>query len=306
MISLQTLAELAARHRDDLDRPVAPFVVGDRSFDTEVSPVIMGTVNLSPDSTYRESVATSTASAIRKARVQAAQGAHLIDIGAESSTARAARVTPEQQVAALVPVIEAVVADGTIVSVEAYHPAVVRAALVAGAQVVNLTGSDDDVEMFELIAEFGASLVMCRVTGANVREIVDAPTQQDPFPLMLEHFDARLEVARKCGVEQVAVDPGLGFFYRNLTEPMVRLQFQTSVLLSTFRLRALGRPICHALPHAFSLFEDEFRSAESFFAVLARLGGTGIFRTHEVARVRPVLDGLSRLGGLDLGAGGLS
>jgi dihydropteroate synthase len=305
VISLQTLAALAARHGEDLDHPVAPFVVGDHVFDTEASPVIMGTVNLSPDSTYRESVATSTESAIRKARVQAAQGAHLVDIGAESSTARAARVTPEQQIAALVPVIEAVAADGTIVSVEAYDSSVVRAALQAGAQVVNLTGSDDDVEMFELIAEYDASLGMCRVTGANVREIVDAPTQQDPFPTMTEHFHARLETARKCGVEQVAIDPGLGFFYRNLTEPTIRLQYQTSVLLSTFRLRALGRPICHALPHAFSLFEDEFRSAESFFAVLARLGGTGIFRTHEVARIRPVLDGLSSLGGVDLTSDGL-
>ena len=66
----------------------------------------MGCVNLSRDSTYRESIATSTESAIRKGRVLAAQGADLIDVGAESSTAKAARATPQQQIDALVPVVE--------------------------------------------------------------------------------------------------------------------------------------------------------------------------------------------------------
>jgi hypothetical protein len=58
-------------------------------------------------------------------------------------------------------------------------------------------------------------------------------------------------------------------------------------------LRELGCPICHALPHAFEYFGEEVRSAEPFFAVLAALGQTNLFRTHEVARVKAVLDTLS-------------
>jgi dihydropteroate synthase len=64
------------------------------------------------------------------------------------------------------------------------------------------------------------------------------------------------------------------------------------VLLQTIRLRVLGLPIGHALPHAFDLFEDQFRSAEGLFAVLAHLGGAGVFRTHEVPQVVAVLDAL--------------
>ena len=71
---------------------VAPLRVADRVFDVDSQPVIMGTVNLSRDSTYRESVAVSADSAVRKAAVMAAEGADIVDIGAESSTARAARV----------------------------------------------------------------------------------------------------------------------------------------------------------------------------------------------------------------------
>ena len=60
----------------------------------------------------------------------------------------------------------------------------------------------------------------------------------------------------------------------------------------TFRLRTLGFPICHALPHAFEFFGEEVRCAEPYFAVLAALGKTDLFRTHEVARTKAVLDTL--------------
>jgi hypothetical protein len=64
------------------------------------------------------------------------------------------------------------------------------------------------------------------------------------------------------------------------------------VFLNSFRLRTLGFPVCHALPHAFEYFGEEVRCAEPFFAVLAALGKTDLFRTHEVARTRAVLDTL--------------
>jgi dihydropteroate synthase len=294
MISLRVLAELAERYADDLDAPVKPVRIGDDVVDTDAHPVLMGTVNLSRDSTYRESVATSTASAVRKARVQVAQGADLVDIGAESSTGRAERVPAAAQVDALVPVVEQLAADGVVVSVEAYHPEVVEAGLRAGARVVNLTGSSDDDAVFALAAEHRATVLLCLSQAANVREVTDAP--DDPFPTMREHFATRLATARDAGVEDVAIDPGLGFYYANLVDPATRVRYQSSVILQSFRLRSLGVPVCHALPHAFALFEDEFRTAEGFFAVLARLGGTGIFRTHEVPRVRAVLDALDVLG----------
>jgi dihydropteroate synthase len=295
MISLSRLAQLAASHPEDLDLPVASLLVGDRTFDTDTHPVVMGTVNLSRDSTYRESVATSTAAAVRKARVQAAQGAHLIDIGAESSTARAARVDATAQIKALVPVVEELAAEGILVSAESYEPTVVRATLEAGAKVVNLTGSADDHAIFDLAAEFEATVVLCYVKGANVREITEATVHADPFPAMLDHFAARLDLARKHGVERLVIDPGMGFYYGNLTDPMTRVRHQAMVILNTFRLRRLGLPICHAMPHAFDLFGDEFRSAEGFFAVLAGLGGCGVYRTHEVPRVVAVLGAMNAL-----------
>ena len=91
-------------------------------------------------------------------------------------------------------------------------------------------------------------------------------------------------------MEKIILDPGLGFYYRNLHDSAVRVRHQMKVFLNTFRLRTLGFPICHALPHAFEFFGDEVRCAEPFFTVLAALGKTDLFRTHEVPRIKAVLD----------------
>jgi len=295
MLSLTDLAALAELHRGDLGVDVAPLRIGQRVIDTNSAPSIMGCVNLSRDSTYRESIAISTDAAVRMARVMAAQGADLIDIGAESSTARAERVSAGDQIARLSPVIERLSDDGIAVSVETYDVEVVRACLKAGAQVLNLTGIADQDAILDLAAEHDATVVLCYVAGANVRDITDVSTDADPIPPLLDHFAARVDLAKSRGVDRLVVDPGMGFYYGNLVEPVVRARHQATVLLQSFRLRVLGQPICNALPHAFDLFGDQFRTAEGFFAVLAAMGGTSVFRTHEVAHVRSVLDAIDAL-----------
>jgi dihydropteroate synthase len=130
------------------------------------------------------------------------------------------------------------------------------------------------------------------VQGNNVREVADFDFSADPVAIMYEYFARQIEIAVKCGVERIFIDPGLGFYYRNLQDSALRVRHQMTVFLNTFRLRALGFPVCHALPHAFEYFGEEVRCAEPFFAVLAALGKTDLFRTHEVPRIKAVLDTL--------------
>ena len=164
--------------------------------------------------------------------------------------------------------------------------------------MLNLSGSSDDEEMFGLAASYGASVVMCHIVGTHARDLHDPtehPVAADPFPVMLEQFEARVAHARSMGVPSVAVDPGIGFGFSWLPDPVDRARYQAAVLLQTFRLRSLGVPVCHALPSAIDLFGEEVRTAEGFFAVLASLGQTGIYRTHEIPRVKVVLDALRGL-----------
>lgn len=297
MITLADLAALSERYGDAWSAPVEPVVLDSPAGEVVIGdgPVtLMGCVNLSRDSTYRESVATSPDDAVRMGRIQAAQGAAIIDLGAESSNAQAARVSPEDQVKALVPVVEQLAAEA-VVSVETYEPSVVAACLDAGARILNMTGREHEDAMLTLAAEYDAAVVMCFGETANVREASDVPPDADPMPVLLEHFGTRLERARALGATKVVVDPGMGFHYGNLVDPLTRSRHQTRVLSQTFRLRPLGVPVCTVLPHTYDIFGDEFRKAEGFYAVFAALGGTHLLRVHEVPHLRVVLNALRAL-----------
>lgn len=252
----------------------------------------MGVINLSPDSWYRESVCLKVKSAVQRGKVLLAQGADIVDLGAESTLAQAARVDAVAQNSKLIPVIKELRVAGGLVSVETYQPSVTRACLEAGANILNLTGLDQSDELFRMVAAHDAAVIICYVQGRNVREVGDFDLSADPIPLMQEYFSRQVEAAQRNGVEKIFIDPGLGFYYRNLQDSAVRVRHQMQVFLNTFRLRTLGFPICHALPHAFEFFAEEVRCAEPFFAVLAALGKTDLFRTHEVPRIKAVLDTL--------------
>lgn len=290
MLSLHQLAGIYNAHESSASLPVREFPIGGRDFRFNSEPAIMGVVNLSADSWYRESVCLSVETAARRGLTLAAQGADIIDLGAESSLLDAARVEDTAQAGKLLPVLKELRANNVLVSIETYHPSVTRACLEAGANVLNLTGRAENDEFFRLAADNDAAVIVCYVQGDNVREVTDFSFSDDTIADMREYFSRQLELADKAGLQKVFIDPGMGFYYRNLEDGTVRVRHQIDVFLNTFRLKDLGAPICHALPHAFETFGEEVRSAEPFFATLAALGQTNLFRTHEVARTKAVLD----------------
>jgi dihydropteroate synthase len=292
MLKLEDLAALVEEHREAGHAQVREFALSEKFFPFNSQPAIMGVINLSADSWYRESVCLSVDQAIQRGKILQAQGAEIVDIGAESTLAYAERVDESGQSSKLLPIVEALRAAKIVVSVETYQPAVARACLEAGANVLNLTGDNINKDVYRVVAAHQAAVIICYVQGTNVREVADFDLSTDPVEMMREYFSRRIEVATAAGVEKIFLDPGLGFYYRNLQDSAVRVRHQIATFLNTFRLRTLGFPICHALPHAFESFGAEVRSAEPFFAVLAALGKTDLFRTHEVPRVRAVLETL--------------
>jgi dihydropteroate synthase len=292
MLKLEQLAELLEKNRAAVSAQVKEFSIGGRSFAFNSQPAIMGVINLSADSWYRESVCLTAEAAIERGRVLTAQGADIVDVGAESTLAHAARVEDAAQNSKLVPLIKELRRAGILVSVETYSTAVTRACLAAGANILNLTGTDGTDEFYRLVAAHDAAVIICHVQGKNVREVGDFDFSADPVEMMRGYFARQIEIARRNGVEKILIDPGLGFYYRNLQDSAVRVRHQMTVFLNSFRLRTLGFPVCHALPHAFEFFGDEVRCAEPFFAMLAALGRTDLFRTHEVPRIKAVLDTL--------------
>ncbi len=293
MFDLSVLRSLLERHGQTLGSPVAGFSIGGRPFDFNRRPALVGVINLSEDSWYRESICATEQEAIQRGQALAAGGADLVDIGAESTLPDAKKVSPAQQAARLAPVVEALSRQGILVSVEGYHPEVLEAAGRAGACVFNLTGAHEPAEALRLARRFDAAVVFCYLQGQNPREVTDFRFAEDMMAEMEGFFRERTELAKKLGVPRCILDPGLGFYYPNLQDGKTRVNHQISTLLQTFRLNQLGFPTMNVLPHAPEIFGDTHRrAAEPFFAVLAMLGGTHLIRTHElevVARIREVL-----------------
>ena len=289
MLELKDLSSIAHNYKDVLETQVSRVDLTANLGIPLDDPALMGVINLSPDSWYRESICLSVDSAVQRGRVLFEQGASIVDIGAESTVEQAQRVSGEEQQERLLPVIHQLSAAGIVVSTETYNVKVAEACLEAGAKVLNFTGTVQNEEMYHLAAEYGATVIICYVAGKNVRDVKEIPIDEDPIPRMSSFFEREIDRANSCGLTKGFIDPGLGFYYDNLKDSSIRIRYQMKTFLNAFRLRKLGWPVCNALPHAFECFGEEVRSAEPFFSVLASLGKTDLIRTHEVSKVAAIL-----------------
>jgi len=98
-----------------------------------------------------------------------------------------------------------------LVSVETYQPAVTRSCFDAGAKILNLTSAENNEEFFHIAAAHDGAVIICYVQGRNVREVVDLDFSADPIGMMHDYFARQIEIAVRCGVEKLFLDPGLGF-----------------------------------------------------------------------------------------------
>jgi dihydropteroate synthase len=294
VLDYHAFSEVFDTYRQALGTPVRTFSIGGRFFDFNRYRALVGVINLSTDSWYRESVCATTEEAIRRAEMLARDGADLIDIGAESTLPQARRADVKQQLDRLLPVVEALKARNLLVSVESYYPEVFEACAKAGADVFNLTGLRDEADVFKLAVQYDAAVILCYVQGSTVREVSDLHLHQDMIARIRDAFRTVLARAEQVGVTKCFIDPGLGFYYNNLQDSRRRIQYQLNTFVQSFRLHELGYPTFNILPHAPEIFlEDERRAAEPFFSVLAMLGGTHVIRSHEVRtvhRIRQVMD----------------
>lgn len=274
-------------------KPVRSFTLRGKPLPYLQRPVLMGVINLSTDSWYPESICRGEAEAIVRGLRLLSEGAEIIDVGAESTLPHAQRVSPQEQIERIVPVVRRLAACGALISVESCHPAVLEAAAQAGAAVFNLTGHSQEADVYRLAARFEVALVHCYVQGETVRDVGDFTFFEDMNKAMRSDFAERIAQAERLGVERHIIDPGLGFYYANLQDGALRVKHQLHTLLHTMHLQQLGWPTLNILPHSPETFGKRHRrAAEPFFSVLAMLGGSHFIRTHEVDRVRRVRETL--------------
>jgi len=169
-------------------------------------PMIMGVVNVTPDSFSDGGRYLDHAAAIAHGRAVVAAGADWVDVGGESTRPRAEPVPTEEELRRVVPVVEALAADGVAVSVDTRKAEVARAAVDAGARMVN----DVSASLAEVAAAGGVAFVAMHMLG-DPRTMQDDPAYDDVVVHVRDFLVERADAARAAGVGDVWIDPGIGF-----------------------------------------------------------------------------------------------
>ena len=173
---------------------------------------VMGVVNVTPDSFSDGGEHAGTAAAVAHGLDLRAQGADLVDVGGESTRPGAQRVTIEEELARVLPVIRALVAEGIIVSVDTSRAEVARAALDAGALMVNDVSAGRDPDLLALVADAGVAYIAMHSRGPSV-DMASRAVYTDVVAEVLVELQQRADAARVAGVaaDLLLLDPGLGF-----------------------------------------------------------------------------------------------
>jgi dihydropteroate synthase len=260
---------------------------GDRilELDARPRPWLMGIVNASPDSFSDGGRFTTLEAQIKLARELLEDGADILDIGGESASTGSPAVSVEREIERVVPLIERVTGElGAIVSVDTYKPPVARAAIAAGATIVNDVSGLRDPGLAEVCAQTGAALVLMHTRAAPKQRLQDPDLYgQDVVGEVHAFLRERIEWALAAGIdrERLILDPGPDF---------AKTPAQTIELLAGIgRLHELGRPLLMAISR------KDFIGALTRRPPRGRLPGTlaalahgvdagaRIFRVHDVA-----------------------
>jgi dihydropteroate synthase len=244
-------------------------------------PRVMGILNVTPDSFYDGGRYADTASAVAHARQMAADGADVIDVGGESTRPGADAVPESDELRRIVPVIEALASDGLIVSADTRRPAVMRAAIAAGAAMINDVGALGAADALEVVSATNVAVCLMHMRGEPA-SMQQAPQYDD---VVREVRDFLVACARACeaaGIarDRIVVDPGFGFGKT--------LAHNLALLRALPQIAAAGYPVLAGFSRKSSLGAITGRAVEDRMpaslaaALMAVSRGASIVRVHDV------------------------
>jgi len=252
-------------------------------------PLVMGIVNLTPDSFSGDGVGDDVSAAIAHAEAQRAAGADLLDLGAESSRPGAAPVPAEVEIARLLPVLRALRDWGVPVSVDTIKPEVMRMAIDEGAALINDIAALREPGALEALAASGAGVCLMHMQG-EPRTMQTHPHYTDVVAEVRDFLAARVAACERAGIarERLLVDPGFGFGKT--------VEHNYTLLRELGRFADLGVPLLAGLSRKSMLGAVTGRPhgaarmpASVAAAVLAVERGARIVRVHDVAATRDAL-----------------
>ncbi len=250
----------------------------------------MGVVNVTPDSFSDGGLFLEPASAIAQGRRLHADGADLVDVGGESTRPGAAAVSAEEEIRRVVPVVETLAADGILISIDTRKASVMRAALAAGARMINdISALRHDPDSLHVAGESGLAVVLMHSQGEPAT-MQRQPTYDHALLDVFDHLEDRVRAWEEAGFrrDRLLIDPGIGFgktITHNL-EILSRLGLYLGLGLPL--LLGVSRKSFIARIAGDAVVTD--RLAGSLAAALHALTqGLSVVRVHDVAATRQAL-----------------
>ena len=272
-----------------MPEPVASWRLAKSTLDL-ASGVLMGVINVTPDSFSDGGLHIDPHVAVEHGRALTEEGAAIIDVGGESTRPGSASVPADEEARRVLPVIGGLVESGITVSIDTSKPEVASAALEAGAELVNDVTACSAPGMVELIAGADCGVVVMHMQG-RPRDMQVEPQYDDVVGEVEGFLIERAESLVDAGVarERIAIDPGIGFGKR--------LEHNLALLAELSRLAGHGYPLVLGTSRKSFLgtltsIEDP-ANRDDVTAVTTALGfasGARIFRVHDVAKSRQALE----------------
>ncbi len=260
-------------------------------------PLILGILNVTPDSFYAESRSFSEEEVLAKAELLLSEGASIIDVGAYSSRPGANDVSEEEEFRRLDMAIGLIrkLSPHICISVDTFRASIVQKIFDKyGAFIVNdISGGELDKQMFETVAELRLPYILMHMKG-NPQTMQHKPEYDDVVAEVLSYFSKKLDILRSLGIADVIIDPGFGFGKT--------MEHNYELLARLDELHVLGRPILIGLSRKSMLYKllnitsDEALNATSVVHTVGLMKGASFLRVHDVAAADQVVRLLSKVG----------
>jgi dihydropteroate synthase len=262
------------------------WTIRDRVLSPDDHTLIMGIVNVTPDSFSDGGRYAAVEAAVAHGLSMWNQGADVVDVGGESTRPGAEPVSAIEEMSRVVPIVRDLADQGVVVSVDTMKAEVASAAIGAGAHIINDVSALTDPEMADVCAATGAGVVLMHMQG-EPRTMQDDPHYDDVVPEVASFLENRADHAVRAGIarSRICVDPGIGFgktFDHNLDllNGVDRLgAIGYPVLIGTSRKGFLGAILQDA---GFSASADQRDPATAATVALAVVGGASVVRVHNV------------------------
>ena len=252
-------------------------------------PLIMGIVNVTPDSFSDGGRLKNVEQAVRHALNLAEQGADMLDIGGESTRPGTAPVPEDEERRRVLPVLQALVARGLPVSVDTRKPAIMREAIDAGAAMINDVMALRESGAIEAVANSDAAICLMHMQG-EPQTMQESPVYQDVVREVRDFLAERMAACEQAGIvkNRIVIDPGFGFGKT--------LEHNLILLRGLGKLNELGVPVLAGLSRKSMLGALTGKSVDQreYAGIAAHLGaverGAAILRVHDVAAMRDALN----------------